>query len=200
MASVGRGGASDLAPSWPPPNHSSGPKAKATGMRKVNRRTKVILTVAAVAAVVVNAGVAWAYWRLTGSGTGIAKAGSAIELNVSGVSDDKKPLYPGGKSNLTVTIANDNSFPIKITTLSPGKGSTTADSEHRNAGCRTTGVVVSKDVHEVSWAVPKNTIGVFTLADAIEMSNASDTACQGATFTIPVQAAGTSSSDSDTAP
>jgi hypothetical protein len=192
MRLMGRGGASDLAPSTLSATAPYQPEAKAAVMRKVSRRSKVILTVAAVAALAVNAGAAWAYWRITGSGTGVAQAGSVIELDVSGVSDDKKPLYPGAKGDLTVTIANKNNFPIKITTLSPGEGKTSADTDHRNSGCRTTGVVVSSDVHHVSWAVPKNTIGVFTLPDAIEMTNQSDTACQGATFTSPGQAAGTS--------
>jgi hypothetical protein len=161
-------------------------------MRKVNRRTKVILTVAAVAAVAVNAGVAWAYWRVTGTGTGAARAGAVIELSLKGRSDEDKPLFPGGTSDLTVTVTNENDFGIRITTVSAGKGRTVADEAHREAGCRDTGVVVSADVHKVSWEVRKNTIGVFTLADGIRMTNSSDSACQGATFTIPVQATGTS--------
>lgn len=193
MRTVGRGGATNLAPPSYPPADPSG-VTKATGMRKANRRTKVILTICVVAAVAVNAGAAWAYWRITGSGTGVAVAGSAIKLDLKGKSDDKKPLYPGGKSNLTVTVTNENNFPIEITTLAPGSGRPTADAEHRESGCRTTGVVVSKSVHQVSWKVARNTIGVFTLVDGIEMTNSSDTACQGATFTIPVQATGISSS------
>lgn len=161
-------------------------------MRKVNRRTKVILTVAAVVAVAVNAGVAWAYWSITGSGTGAAVAGSSIELTLKGQSDEAEPLFPGSTSDLTVTVTNDNNFPIQITTLMPGKGATTADDEHRTAGCRSTGVVVAKNLNTVSWDVPKNSIGVFTVPDGIKMTNQSDTACQGAVFTIPVQAIGVS--------
>jgi uncharacterized protein (DUF58 family) len=161
-------------------------------MRRVNRRTKVILTVAAVAAVAANAGAAWAYWRVTGTGTGTAQAGAVIELSLKGRSDDDKPLFPGGTSDLTVTVTNRNNFPIRITTVSAGEGKTVADEGHRAAGCRTTGVVVAKDVYEVSWQVAQDTIGVFTLPDGIRMTNSSDSACQGATFTIPVQATGSS--------
>jgi uncharacterized protein (DUF58 family) len=161
-------------------------------MRRVNRRTKVILSVAAAAAVAVNAGVAWAYWRINGTGTGAAQAGAVIELSLKGRSDDARPLFPGGTSDLTVTVTNRNDFPIRITTVAPGDGKTVADEGHRAAGCQNTGVVVAKDVHEVSWQVAKNTIGVFTLPDGIRMTNSSDSACQGATFTIPVQATGTS--------
>jgi hypothetical protein len=194
MGAVGRGGATRLAPpSFTTPDTTG--TAKATGMRKVNRRTKVILAVCAVAAVAVNAGAAWAYWRITGSGTGAAQAGTVIELTLKGKSDDRKPLYPGGTSNLTVTVTNDNDFPIEITTVSAGSGKAAADEAHREAGCRTTGVVVSQDVQKVSWVVQRNTIGVFTLDDGITMTNQSDSTCQGATFTIPVTATAVSTSN-----
>ena len=160
--------------------------------RRLDRRGKVILSVAAAAAVLVNAGAAWAYWTLNGEGTGVAVAGTAVELTLTGKSDDSKPLYPGGTTNLTVTVTNQNDFPIKITSVSPGANAVTADSEHRDAGCRTTGVVVAQDVIAVSWEVPKNTIGVFTVPDGVRMTNASESACQGATFTIPVRANGVS--------
>jgi hypothetical protein len=163
-------------------------------MRNVNRRTKVILAVCAVAAVAVNAGAAWAYWRITGSGTGAAKAGAVIELTLKGTSDDRKPLYPGGTSNLTVTVTNENNFPIEVTSVSAGSAKATADEAHREGGCQTTGVVVSKEVHQVSWVVQRNTIGVFTLPDGIKMTNQSDSTCQGATFTIGVKATAVSTS------
>ncbi len=194
MGTVGRGNATTPAPPSLPPNDTSGTKAKATGMRKVNRRTKMILAVCGVATIAVNAGAAWAYWSITGSGTGVAQAGTSIELTLKARSDDRKPLYPGGTSNLTVTVTNENDFPIEVTTVSPGAGKPTADEAHREGGCRNTGVVVSKDVHQVSWKVERNTIGVFTLPDGILMSNQSDSACQGATFTIPVNATAVSSS------
>ncbi|GAB1643012.1 hypothetical protein [Krasilnikovia sp. MM14-A1259] len=159
---------------------------------KLDGRGKVILSVAAAAAVLVNAGAAWAYWNLSGTGNAVAVAGNAIELKLDGRSDDSRPLYPGGTSNLTVTVTNQNNFPVRITSLSPGDADVTADRDHRNGGCRTTGVVVAQDVLKVSWEVPKNTIGVFTVPDGVKMTNASDSACQGATFTIPVRATGVS--------
>lgn len=161
-------------------------------MRKLNRRTKLVLTVAAVAAVGVNAGVAVAYWRITGSGVGAVSAGTAIELRIQGRPDADEPLFPGASSDLTVTVTNDNDFPIMITGISAGRGAPVADEQHREAGCRNTGVVVSQNEYTVSWKVQRNTIGVFTLRDGVAMTNQSDTACQGAVFTIPILATGTS--------
>lgn len=175
-----------------PPPDSPPPKTRAAGARKLDRRGKMILGVAVTAAVIVNAGAAWAYWRLDGNGSGVAVAGSAVELRLQGESDDNKPLYPGGTTNMTVTVTNQNDFPIQITSVSPGDGKVTADSAHRNAGCRTPGVAIVDDVLKVTWTVPKNTIGVFTVPDGLTMNNSSDSACQGATFTIPVRASAVS--------
>lgn len=162
-------------------------------MRKLDRRSKVILSLAAAAAVLVNAGAAWAYWKVHGTGTAVAVAGSAVALELEGRSDGGSPLYPGGTADLTVTVDNPNNFRVRITALSPGTGDVTADADHRAAGCRTTGVVMAKDALTVAWEVPANTAGVFTVPDGLRMTNSSDSACQGATFTIPVRATGVSS-------
>jgi hypothetical protein len=192
MAPVGRGHGTGVASPVAPLDHPQWKEDAPMTKRRLDRRGKVILSVAAAAAVLVNAGAAWAYWMVNGEGAGVAVAGTAVELTLTGRSDDSKPLYPGGTTNLTVTVTNQNDFPIKITSVSPGDKDVTADSAHREAGCRTTGVVVAKDVIAVSWEVPKNTIGVFTVPDGVRMTNSSDSACQGATFTIPVRANGVS--------
>lgn len=192
MAPAGRGLVTGDAPSVPAYDDSQRKEAAPMTKPRLDRRGRVILSVAAAAAVLVNAVAAWAYWMLDGEGTGVAVAGTAVELTLTGRSDDSKPLYPGGTTNLTVTVTNQNDFPIKITTVAPGAKAVSADSAHREAGCRTTGVVVAQKVIPVSWEVPKNTIGVFTVPDGVRMTNSSDSACQGATFTIPVTANGVS--------
>lgn len=191
MTVVGRGGGTGVVPPLPAPDHPQ-PKASNMRKRKLDRRSKVVLSLAAAAAVLVNAGAAYAYWRLNGAGTGVAVAGTAIELKLQGRSDDSRPLYPGGTTNLTVEVTNQNDFPIKITSVVAGDGAVSADPDHRAGGCRTTGVVIAAEVLPVAWEVPRNTIGVFTVPDGLKMTNNSDSACQGATFTIPVRATGVS--------
>jgi hypothetical protein len=156
--------------------------------RRLDRRGKLILTIALVTALIANGGAAWAYWTLHGQGSGVAVAGTATELTMRGQSDDSRPLYPGGTTNLTVTVANQNDFPVKITSVSLGPGRVTADLEHRHAGCRHPGVAITGDPLQVTWNIPKNTTGVFTVPDGLAMNNSSDTACQGAVFAIPVRA------------
>jgi hypothetical protein len=161
------------------------------GKRRLDGRTRSILSAAAVAAIVVNAGAAWAYWKVTASETGGARSGTAVKLTLRGRADLNRPLTPGGTGNLTVTLTNDNNFPITITSVSPGPGNAVADDEHRDAGCRdNTGVSLTRTAFAVSLDVPKNTIGAFSIPDGLRMAASSDKACQGATFTVPVQVSG----------
>jgi hypothetical protein len=161
-----------------------------TRRRRLDGRTRVILTIAAAAAVVVNAGAAWVYWRITESATGRQNAGTAVELALRARSDLNRPLEPGGTGNLTVTVTNDYDFPVQITGISPGTGNVVADDEHRDAGCTFAGVEITRDRFDVQWDVQRNTIGAFTLPDALAMRANANPACRGAMFTVPVRASG----------
>lgn len=153
---------------------------------RLNARTRSILTAAAVAAVLVNAGAVWAYWHITGSETGREHAGAVVEMNLRGRSDLNKPLTPGSTGDLTVTVTNDNDFPIRITSVAPGAGNVVADDEHRENGCVDHGVLVSSPSVEVHWDVDRNRVGAFTVPNGLAMAETSGPACAGAVFTVPV--------------
>jgi len=158
--------------------------------RRIDRRTRTILSVAAAAAIVVNAGAAWAYWHITESKTGGRNTGTAVELALRARNDLNRPLTPGGSGNLTVTVANEYDFPIRITLVTPGAGNVVADDEHRDDGCTAPGVTMSRPRFDVSWSVPRNTVGAFTIPGGLTMSHSSQRACRGATYTVPVQVTG----------
>jgi hypothetical protein len=162
-----------------------------TGNRRLDGRTRSILTMAAAAAVVVNAGAAWVYWQVTASTPGHEAARTMIALELHGRSDFNRQLLPGSTGNMTVTLTNDNDFPIRITSVAPGTGNIVADDEHREKGCRdATGVTMTKPSVAVSWEVARNTIGAFTIPDGLRMAADANPACRGATFTVPVQVNG----------
>jgi hypothetical protein len=161
--------------------------------RRIDSRTKTILAAAAAAALVVNAGAAWSYWRVMDAHAGSAKAGTTVELQLRGRSDLNETLTPGRTGNLTVSVTNDNDFPIRITAVAAGVGNVVADDEHRDAGCRDTGVSLAKPTFAVSWDVARNTIGAFTILGGLTMAHSSNPACRGATFTVPVETTGVSS-------
>jgi hypothetical protein len=158
--------------------------------QRIDARTRSILASAAVAAIIVNAGAAWAYWHIVGSETTRANAGTAVELNLRGRSDLNKQLSPGRTGDLIVTVTNDNNFPIWITSVSGAAGNVVADDEHRDAGCVQTGVVLTKKAFEVNWDVARNNVAAFTVPDGLSMTSASDPACAGAVFVIPVRVGG----------
>jgi hypothetical protein len=155
-------------------------------LRRIDRRTRSILVSAAAAAVIVNAGAMWAYWHITGSETGRANAGAVVELNLRGRSDLNKPLTPGGRGDLVVTVTNDNDYPLRITSVSAGPDGVVADIEHRENGCVKPAVVVAHKVTEVSWDVERNNVAAFTVPGGLTMAESADPACVGAVFTVPV--------------
>src|SRR3954464_14775441 len=142
------------------------------------RRRVVALVIATAGALAATA--AFAAWTVGGGGTGTATATSALPLTTS-VATTTAALYPGiTGSALYLKVNNPNPFPVAITSVN-ANGAAVADVGH--ATCSTTGVTFTTTA--VTQTVAANGQATFTAA-GVAMSNASDTGCQGATFTIPV--------------
>ncbi|MDY7084515.1 MAG: hypothetical protein SYR96_05360 [Actinomycetota bacterium] len=156
--------------------------------RRLDRRTRMILGIAALAAVVVNAGAAWSYWQITGSEVAVAD-GPPIELSLRARSDLNRPLDPGRTGDLIVTVTNDSDFPIRISSVT-GDGPVVADPEHGEVICRPTGVELTRPRFDVQWEVGRNTIGAFNVPGGLSMRADAKKTCVGATFTVPVRVTG----------
>ena len=147
------------------------------------------LTVGALFAGAMLAGsIAFAAWTATGSGSGYAKATSAAPLTTVDVSGSTvADLYPGATGDLLLRISNPNPYPVTVTDVD---GSGVIDS---NVGaCDGATGVTFTDQSGLDLDVPANGAATFTLVDTVQMSNASDNACQGAVFTVPVDLSGLS--------
>ena len=133
--------------------------------------------------------VAFAAWTATGSGNGYAQAKTAVALTTVDVSASTTPqLYPGGSGDVLVKITNPNPYGVTVTGVT-GAGAITSD---KGASCdASTGVTYSAPTSP-SLVVAAGASTQFTLTGAAAMSNASNNACQGAIFTIPVTLTGTS--------
>lgn len=167
------------------------PRDPRPATRRFTGRTRLILTTAAVAAILVNAVVAWTYWRVTAAAeTRPAGDGMAIEMALPARSDLTVPLAPGARGNLLVTLINNHDFPVRITSVTLGPGRVMADDEHRDAGCIDPVVELTRERFPVRWEVQKNTVGAFTIPDALIRAPDDDMACRGAVFSIPLQASG----------
>ena len=148
--------------------------------RKPRRARRRIVAIVVGTAGALAATAAFAAWTVGGGGTGTATATSASALTTS-VATTTAALYPGiTGANLYLTVNNPNPFPVAITSVN-ANGAAVPDAGHPT--CSTTGV--SFTTTAVTQTVPASGSLSFTAA-GVSMSNASDTGCQGATFTIPV--------------
>ena len=155
-------------------------------MKSFLRKTAVVLA-GSMGAFALS--VAFAAWVSTGTGSGSAKATQAQELTtVDASASATAQLYPGGTGGLKITINNPNPYPVKVTKV---EGSGPITGAGGLGTCATTGVTYT-DQTGLSLAVGAGSSETFTLANSVAMSNASDSGCQGATFTIPVTLTGES--------
>jgi hypothetical protein len=151
------------------------------------RRGRRIAAFVGILVVAFGAAAAFAAWTVGGGGSGTATAVSAQNLTTS-VATTSAALYPGiTGANLSLTVNNPNPFPVTITSVN-ANGAAVPDAAHAS-GCVTTGV--SYSTTSTSKTVPASGSSSFTVA-GVSMTNASDTGCQGATFTIPVTFTATS--------
>ncbi len=150
------------------------------GTRKPRRARRRVVAVVVGTVGALAATAAFAAWTVGGGGTGTATAVSALPLTTS-VATTTAALYPGiTGSALYLKVNNPNPFPVAITSVN-ANGAAVPDAGHPT--CTTTGVTFTTTA--VTQTVAASGQATFTVA-GVAMTNASDTGCQGATFTIPV--------------
>ncbi len=148
-------------------------------------KSKKKIFLLAVAAALVGGSVAIGAWSTNGSGTGYAKAGNSSALTLSdATASTSADLYPSGSGAVKIKVTNPNPFPVKITQVAQTASSTiTSDA---GAACNASTGVSFVTQSGLNLALAAGATTVFSLANAVSMSNASDNSCQGAVFSIPV--------------
>jgi hypothetical protein len=153
-------------------------------------RVRVTATVAVgtAAAVVLAAGVASAYYLTavapTGTGTA-ATANGTVTLAITGSST--AALYPGGPAgSVTVTVANTFTRPVTVNALQAGTPVIT------NApGCTDADLSLTAPTSGLPLVVAASSTSVpTTLPGVVSMGTNAQSACQGATITIPFTVTG----------
>ncbi|MET8848967.1 hypothetical protein [Amycolatopsis sp. NPDC004625] len=143
-------------------------------MRKISKRSAVVL---GAAGVVVVAGVAYAAWSSSGAGTGSVSSTTSVNSTITPAGSGSA-LYPGGGTDFTVTVDNPNNYPVVVTSISAG-------SSDAVGGCAA-GTVTS--------AVPSSTIGTIAAKGSgtytlhATMSSTATDACKSQTFVLPLTA------------
>jgi hypothetical protein len=152
-------------------------------MRNPRRKRNLIIVLAVLLLGVVAVGVGLSAWSLGGSGNAAAKATTASAITLADASAfTTADLYPGATGNLKLRATNPNPFPVRITAVS-GNGTITSD---KGAACdASTGVTLANQTG-LTLDLAASSTATLTVANAVSMSNASDTTCQGAIFTVPV--------------
>jgi hypothetical protein len=155
-------------------------------VRPSRRRLFVILLV--VVASLAVAGVASAYWRTGGSGAGNGATATTVPITVSPGTATAN-LYPGGTTNVVLTLTNPNFSIVRIGTLTlatgEGTGGFSVDVGH--SGCTVT--TFGYTTQSTGWVVPAKVGAVngtlaVTLTNALSMSLGAANACQGASATV----------------
>jgi len=137
------------------------------------------------------AGIAAAVWSAVGSGSGSGGTGTTVAVTLTPATPTAT-LYPGGQTNVLLTITNSNSAPVRIGSLASDTARGTlgfsADSGH--ASCVLSTLAFTTQTNGTTgWTVPAKAGSVngtlaVTLTNALAMSLTAVNACQGATFTV----------------
>jgi hypothetical protein len=151
-------------------------------LRKFTRK----LVVTAVATLMlVSAGIAFAAWLVSGTGSARASAATIDSLGVT-VLSDLSGLYPGAKKDLVLKIDNSNDFPVTVTAVSAlvtgGTPFCAPDNVTVTAALPATPIVLS----------PNSTGTEVSFDDAVVMNPDPPLACSGASFDVAVSVQGTS--------
>ena len=143
-------------------------------------RNVAALTIAALA----FAAAGLAYFSATGSGSGSAHLFNLQGLAVSSAAPSSE-LYPGGSSDLAATVDNPNPTPVHVHSFVLGPSGITND----KPGCGAGDVAFDGPVTNGGddFVFPPGD-SALTLPNAISMSPTAADACQGATFTVSLEA------------
>lgn len=134
------------------------------------------------------AGAAYASFTAGGTGSGSASTGTMQPVAISafaGGDDPSSSLVPGGTADVIVRVTNPNPAPVQVFSVS-ANGPVTAAPTH--PACTNTGVTFTAPAAPLvpTVTVPAGVSLLFHLPGAAAMSLSSQSACQGATFQIPV--------------
>lgn len=156
------------------------------GRKQASARIRKLL-VLSVVPLVLGAGVAYAVWSSTGSGSATAQATTSVN-SVIAAGTAAADLYPGAVKSITVTISNPNPFPVVVNSISAGSsalvagtciaGTVTSDS-------RPTDLTGLLQVNETK-PVAAGGSGIYTLTTRMTLA-ALDT-CKLQTFTLALTA------------
>lgn len=156
------------------------------------RRKKLWIGIAgAVAAIAASAGIGWAVWSASGTGSGAGGASIAKNLTVqaSTPTGAAATLYPGGPAGAVYfQVGNPNPFPVTITALNWGTPTSTSTTT-----CASSNISLDPNAPTTAnISVPANTPAgtTYQVNNVLDMSHNAPDGCQGVTFNVPLTVVG----------
>jgi hypothetical protein len=162
-----------------------------SGCEMSNRR-KNALRLAVLGLFLAGASGAHAYFTHPSTGNGPAAVATAAAVTIAPATP-AGGLYPGGSADVAFTITNPNPFQVRVGSLvldtSRGAGGFAVDAGH--SACSDPELSFpANSGGGAGWYVPPNDTLDLDLPAAITMGTGADVACQGATFTVYLEAQG----------
>jgi hypothetical protein len=154
------------------------------GMKRLSKRTWLVLGVFAAVAALAAFG-AYAYWTVTGTGSGSATtaAGSvAVTVNQTSASSG---LYPGGSVGLSGNFTNPASFNQYVTSVSASIPAFSFQSDGGKPACTQADFSISGSPAAVGQDVAPGTGGTWT-GITLSMTNAGTNQDNCKNVTVPV--------------
>jgi hypothetical protein len=153
-------------------------------MRKSRRN---ILIAATTALLLVGGGAAYAYWTLSGSGTGTASTGTVTGTITAVQTTTVSNLRPGGTAqSLAGNFTNTDTSPIYVTSVTASISSVTKAVGAVAGTCDATDYTLSNATMTVNASVPTGTAQGSWTGATIAFNNkaTNQDQCQGATVNI----------------
>jgi hypothetical protein len=154
------------------------------------RRRGLIAAVAA-AVVAIAAASAGAFWSVGGGGGGTLSAETVASVTLT-PGTPMTDLYPGTSGDLSVSIANGNAYQAFVGSLAldTGRGTNGFSVDSGHSGCDVAALSYTPQSNGgTGWLVPTGSTLDLDLANAVHLGTGAASGCQGATFTVFLQAA-----------
>jgi len=154
-------------------------------------RRRGILVAAAIAACILGMiSAASAYWGGPGSGSGSTGTGTTSAVTLSPATPSAQ-LFPGGQATVVLTASNPNPGTVRVTSLaldtSQATGGFAVDAGH--AACSVATLSFTTQTNGgAGWDLAAGGPTSISLSNALSMGTSAANACQGATFTVYLQA------------
>ncbi len=136
-----------------------------------------------------------AYWTGTGAGSAQGRLGDPKTLVLS-AGGPSALLYPGHNTDVAIIASNPNPYTVHIDSLvlDPDEGAAGFEVDGAHSGCDLSSLTFAPQSNGgAGWTVPPRSgasdgILALTLSDSLSMGAGASDACQGATFTVHLEA------------